>query len=306
MLPDQAMTQGELGANPAVSETVFFPIVSSVFFAFFRNTMEFPLGDATFAANGALPTTLPGTLTVCAGIAVPFTGNPACDSPAFITSTITTSQGTIPAVPTAWNGIMRYVKTANRFGGNAGDGQIINEITAWLNYLDVPGSVLVGSALVPAKLRPGPLQVPAGPGGRVDQANPFTYTTHGGSPLRFVLADITDSGRVLSSTPTELSLTEGASDITSLNGPWTTGRISISTSLLGNPDHWILSGIDARTENGSGLISMVSGHLTRRSGTGSESANPGVLTLQLPEPSLAIGLLAGVGMLAGLGRPKRG
>jgi hypothetical protein len=46
--------------------------------------------------------------------------------------------------------------------------------------------------------------------------------------------------------------------------------------------------------------------MLRRSGANTKSADAGILTVQLPEPAMAMGLLAGVGMLAGLGRRKMG
>ena len=67
-------------------------------------------------------------------------------------------------MPTNFSGLMRYTKTANRFGGVAGDTRSVNDGLLFINYAGIPASGLVGTALVPALKQPLEVELPFGPG----------------------------------------------------------------------------------------------------------------------------------------------
>jgi hypothetical protein len=88
---------------------------------------------------------------------------------------------------------------------------------------------------------------------------------------------------------------------TSTPGPWTTGKIVISQSNAGGDgEKFTLSGKDARTINGGGTISMVSGALSRRNASG-PNANRGWVRLDLvPVPGVPSMSWMGLAATAGL------
>ena len=69
------------------------------------------------------------------------------------------------------------------------------------------------------------------------------------------------------------------------------------------PSTWTNTGQDARNVAGEGMVSMVSGSIAARtlSGPGTQRT---MLTLQVPEPSMALGLFAGVAALVGVSRRR--
>ena len=84
--------------------------------------------------------------------------------------------------------------------------------------------------------------------------------------------------------------------VTSSKGyPWSTGFIKISQPAAGPPEVFWLSGTDMRV-SGIGNISLVSGALSTRALSG-PNANRGWLSLNLPEPTAALGAAAALGML---------
>ncbi len=291
MLPNQVLTIGQFGATAEAVRLPAFNITTMLFEVRFTHAGEFPDGTVTFGADVGIPSTLPDTLTVCPGVTLPLTGNPACDSPAFITST-TPNGGD---VPTNFSGLMRYTKTANRFGGVAADTRSVNGGAGWANYAGIPASGLVGTALVPALRLPLVVELPFGPG------IGFVARTHVQDNRQFVFADVTTAGLVNFSTPDTAMGTAPGLALPQLNGPWTTGRVTLSETGLPAQIHMI-EGTDTRTAAGNGIVSMVSGKLIDRGGATSTAIDRGFVTLALPEPGMALGALAGVGLLGVLAR----
>jgi hypothetical protein len=76
------------------------------------------------------------------------------------------------------------------------------------------------------------------------------------------------------------------------------GTVALST--------WTNSGQDQRTVGGQGMVNLVSGSMSKRTSAGFSSAGTErtMLTLQLPEPSMALGLIAGVMALVGVSRRR--
>jgi hypothetical protein len=78
--------------------------------------------------------------------------------------------------------------------------------------------------------------------------------------------------------------------------PWSTGFITISQPGAGPPEIFFLSGTDMRV-GGVGNLSMVSGALSLRALSG-PNANRGWVSLNLPEPTVALGGMGALAMLA--------
>jgi hypothetical protein len=78
--------------------------------------------------------------------------------------------------------------------------------------------------------------------------------------------------------------------------PWSTGFITISQPGAGPPEIFFLSGTDMRV-GGVGNLSMVSGALSLRALSG-PNANRGWISLNLPEPTVALGGMGALAMLA--------
>jgi hypothetical protein len=78
--------------------------------------------------------------------------------------------------------------------------------------------------------------------------------------------------------------------------PWTTGLITISQPAAAPPEIFFLSGTDMRVA-GVGNLSMVSGALSTRALSG-PNANRGWVSLNLPEPTMALGAAGALGVLA--------
>jgi hypothetical protein len=89
----------------------------------------------------------------------------------------------------------------------------------------------------------------------------------------------------------------------------TTGKVVVQALTPGgvNPiSTWTNTGNDQRTAGGQGMVNLVSGSLSVRTSSnvsvaGSERT---MLTLKLPEPSMALGLIAGVAALVGVSRRR--
>jgi hypothetical protein len=93
---------------------------------------------------------------------------------------------------------------------------------------------------------------------------------------------------------------------TSWGGPLTTGMVTVQLILTGPdalPSTYSNTGNDQRTVGGQGMVSLVSGSLASRNISGPGTSRT-LLTLQLPEPSMALGLIAGVALLVGVSRRR--
>jgi hypothetical protein len=99
----------------------------------------------------------------------------------------------------------------------------------------------------------------------------------------------------------------GAATSTSWGGPMTTGRVVVNAKNPGiSSTKWTNTGADQRTAGGKGQVSLVSGGLSVRTsfGVGTGGTERTMLTLKLPEPSMALGLLVGIAGLAGVSRRR--
>jgi hypothetical protein len=92
-------------------------------------------------------------------------------------------------------------------------------------------------------------------------------------------------------------------------GPMTTGQVVVQAfSAMAETalSTWTNTGNDQRTVGGQGMVNLVSGSISKRTSGGFSSAGTErtMLTLQLPEPSMALGLIAGVTALVGVSRRR--
>jgi hypothetical protein len=129
--------------------------------------------------------------------------------------------------------------------------------------------------------------------------------------------DMTTGGATVPTFPTP-TFTPGANDGTGLGrqatsttwaGPMTTGQVIVQAfSAMGTVplSTWTNTGNDQRTVGGQGMVNLVSGSMSKRTSAGFSSAGTErtMLTLQLPEPSMALGLIAGVTALVGVSRRR--
>ena len=92
---------------------------------------------------------------------------------------------------------------------------------------------------------------------------------------------------------------------TSWGGPLTTGMVTVQNIPGGTvlPSTWSNTGNDQRTVGGQGMVSLVSGSLSSRNISGPGTSRT-LLTLQLPEPSMALGLFVGMAALVGVSRRR--
>jgi hypothetical protein len=271
-------------------------------------------GPAHFQANGR-----PGaaTLTYCAGANVP--------EPIPATWTGSCS-GFTPLTPGGQPGaqiapvLTRYTKTTNQFGGVATQRQVERKGNlpgsagnTWLGRINFNNFVapytaaqMANTALIKvyptlpqnlvepvvwgAKFGAVVQRFGAAPGNMVS-----AFLTVNGAPQNTATVMVTPTG-------TNMGLVQTS---TSWGGPLTTGMVTVQVIAGGTvaPSTFTQTGNDQRTAGGQGMVSMVSGSIAARnlSGPGTQRT---MLTLQLPEPSMALGLVAGVAVLVGVSRRR--
>jgi hypothetical protein len=313
-------------------------------------------GPVLLKKNGRLGA---ANLTHCAGAIVPdpITANWQGGCIGFTPSTALGATGTqvTPA-------LVKYVATANQFGGAATQRQVRREGTGtnpnlggaptnkWLGIIrfnrKAPNSYTVSDFLVP---NPTPMSTT---GSAVSIAGtkptPKTYQTQpqdlievaawgadfgavvqrkGAPPGDLVQGRVTPGGgpfdvasQIIKTTGccTQFGPNNGAPTGTGLGkqatsttwaGPMTTGRVVVQAFVDGGTvpiSTWTNTGNDQRTVGGQGMVNLVSGSISRRTSdniavAGTERT---MLTLQLPEPSMALGLIAGVTALVGVSRRR--
>jgi hypothetical protein len=91
---------------------------------------------------------------------------------------------------------------------------------------------------------------------------------------------------------------------TTWGAPWTTGQVQVKWIAGGLPFTFTHTGNDQRGPGGNGSLSLVTGSMAARNVSG-PGANRQFVTLNLPEPSLGLGLFAGLGALAALARRRK-
>ncbi len=239
---------------------------------------------ATFKANGRSG---PPVLSFCPGGTQPgqtvFNGTGAFNPNCSVPSSAPTGVGSA-------NGVMRYSKTTNQFGGlGALAAQGTASLAVWLALPTTggaPGQVAFAADVIDA----------SGPGEPID-ASPDVGVLDGLVVKQ--LFGYTPSGIITATGATIIS----ASDVTQTawGGPLTTGQMKISVTANQGPipDIFTLTGSDTRDASGIGNITLVSGSISRTNLTGS-SATRNVVSLTItPEPaklaSAGFALLALVG-----------
>jgi hypothetical protein len=277
-------------------------------------------GTVMFAAGGRSGASV---VTACAGAvvvpgAVPGTFTGGCAGGFTPTTTGMGSGATgTQAVPA----LMRYTKTSNQFGGIASQRQVRRDNTAttnnWLgrinfNNLGLPYTAAEMAMTSIKKVYPTlpqnlvePVAWGAGFGAKVQRL--------GAAPGDLVSAFMTFNGKPLNTStvaPTTLGGGGTGKGIvqtsTSWGGPLTTGMVTVQlnpTVTQPPPETWVVTGTDARDAGGNGYISLVSGSVSARNVSGPGTART-FLTLAVPEPAMAAGLVAGVLALAGLARRR--
>lgn len=161
--------------------------------------------------------------------------------------------------------------------------------TVWINaFAKLPASAT--KALVAGASNPIGLAQPGAP-----LAAPAGTTMWGMGGLAAGLAGLvgpmgTILGSVFVAAPVPSNM------VTASKGfPWTTGLITVSQPAAAPAEIFFLSGTDMRVA-GVGNVSLVSGALSTRALSG-PNANRGWLSLNLPEPTAALGSAAALAML---------
>lgn len=276
-------------------------------------------GPVTFAPNGRAGNSV---LTTCAGALVPAVipanWQGGCNGATPTTTGLGSGGPGVQITPV----IVKYEKTANQFGGLATTRQVKRtpiiapgEAT-WLGRIRFNR---FGAIYTTVQMQ--------------DTINPKTYPTLQQNlvepvvwgaqfgqivqrigalvpPGDLVSGRITPGGAPVN-TATQIPIVVGggvgAATTTSYGGPMTTGRIVVSAMNPGAPTTiFTNTGSDQRTPNGQGQVSLVSGSLSVRTsfGVGVGGTERTMLTIKLPEPSMALGLVAGVVALAGVSRRR--
>jgi len=193
-------------------------------------------------------------------------------------------------------GFMRYNAIANQFGG---PGHPIFGGTANIALVGGLGAPCSGATCI-FQLQPN--TPPNAFGGPLGAASTFYRTPP--SPGAFTAA-VTPLGQITGiGSPVGLGQSDAG---THFAGPWTTGRVTVSMPGQFPPLLAMITGQDNRTPGGLGTISLVSGGIVKRTGgTAGDVPAFGWLNITVvPEPSVALQVSAGLGMLALLAGLRR-
>lgn len=335
---------GARHTTPFLVQVPLFPAPSHALFGVSTNIgQSFPGATLTYM-NGTFMETFGGpaqfrkggrpgmaTITHCAGGFVPAAPIPAtwdggCNASQPLTEFGSDANGGVPIAPVT----VKYEKTKNQFGGRASQRQVKRTSQAGVPPL---GNNWLGRIRF-NRFAPAPYTSVE----MLDTINPKTYPTLEQGlvepaawgddfgkllqrigalvpPGDLVSGRVTPAGRPVSPAtqviaPGGTGMGAGAQTSTTWGGPLTTGRVVISVMNAGQaPGVFTNTGSDQRTAGGMGQVSMVSGQMSLRTSPppvppqgGSERT---MLTIKLPEPSMALGLIAGAGLLAGVSRRRK-
>lgn len=199
------------------------------------------------------------------------------------------------------NGIMRYTKTTNQFGGIS-TGRTLGTAKVYFNVGALtpaqvpcagPGCVFGLSTVIP-----GTTGVAGGPfAGTVMNAAFETPTGIYTGSVGFN-GTILAVGNAVTAAGAGIPFTGQAA--TSAGGPLTTGKMTVSVTLVvgATPEIFKRTGIDARDAGGNGVIGLNSGAMSART-LSLGNANRTTLTLEIPEPSAIFAASAGLFALLG-------
>jgi hypothetical protein len=246
-------------------------------------------GSAMFSASGrsGLP-----TVSFCAGQS----GTPGNNF---------NGNCTAPADALGVNGLARFTRTKNQFGGTSvsrilGTAQVYFNVNG-LNLADVPCNG-PGCEFQISEVNPPLSGGTVGVAGDVFGAsamNPAFQT-----PTGVYTGSVGFNGTVLAVgnavTVAGVGLPFTGQAATSVGFPLTTGLLTISvTSVVGaSPEIFVRSGTDARDVNGNGVVAMVTGSMSARS-ISLGNANRTWVTYEIPEPSVLFSASAGLFVLFG-------
>ena len=208
---------------------------------------------------------------------------------------------TAPADGIGINGLARFTKTRNQFGGGGTRTRVLGTAKVYFNALglnlaDVP---CAGTGCEFQISRGSPPSAVVGGAFGVTQMNPAFQT-----PTGVYTGAVGFNGTIISVgnavTVAGAGIPFTGQAATSIGMPGTTGLLTLSvTSVVGaTPEIFARLGTDARTANGQGVIALVGGSMSARS-ISLGNANPSWLTYEIPEPSAIFGASAGLFALVG-------
>jgi hypothetical protein len=211
---------------------------------------------------------------------------------------------TAPADGIGINGLARFTKTVNQFGGVSRT-RVLGTAKVYFNkngfnLADVPCAGATCEFQI-SQAGPGSAAVGGGTFG-LTVMNPAFQTPTGlytgavgfNGTIISVGNAVTTGGTAMNGIP----FTGQAA--TSIGFPFTTGLLTISvTSVVGaTPEIFARAGTDARTANGQGVVALVTGSMSARS-ISLGNANPTWITYEIPEPSTIFAVSAGLFALFG-------
>jgi len=234
------------------------------------------------------------TVTYCAGAP----GSPGNNFNGFCTD---------PGKGVGVNGLARFTKTSNQFGG-VSTGRTLGTAKVYFNKdgLALINLPCTGCQFQLSTVIPGTTGVAGGPfGGTV--MNPAFQTATGvytgtigfnGTIIGFGNI-VTPGGGTTTVTGNGIYFTGQAAS--SVGFPLTTGKLTVSVTevLPGEPvEIWKRGGTDARTAGGNGVVALNTGAMSARS-ISKGNANRTWITYEIPEPSAILAASAGLLALFG-------
>ncbi len=206
--------------------------------------------------------------------------------------------------PGSFNGIARFTKTANQFGGTS-TGRTLGTAKVYFNDIGLNPALALpctGTSMCQFGLStviPGTAGVAGGTFAGSTTNDAFSTPTGVFTGTIGFNGTIINQGAAVTGAGSPLPFTgQGA---TSVGFPVTTGRLSITvTDVATNADTemWKRTGVDARDAGGNGVIALVTGSLSTRS-ISKANANRTWTTLEIPEPSAIFAASAGLFALFG-------
>jgi hypothetical protein len=206
-----------------------------------------------------------------------------------------------PANGIGINGLARFTKTRNQFGGISrtrvlGTAKVYFNADG-LNLGDLPCAGFDCRFFI-SEVHPASAAVDGGPFGVTVMIPAFQ------TPTGLYTGAVGFNGTILSVgdavTVAGAGIPFTGQAASSVGFPITTGMLTISvTSVVGaTPEIFARSGTDARTANGQGVVAMVTGSMSARS-ISLGNANPAWITYEIPEPSTIFSASAGLFALFG-------
>jgi hypothetical protein len=332
---------GARHSTPFLVQVPLYPAPSHALFGVSTNIgQSFPGVTATYM-NGALTENFGGpaefrkngrpgmpVINHCAGGYVPPAPiPPTWDGGCFMSTPLNSVGNPLPKIAPV---TIKYSRTANQFGGRASQKQIKRTSQAgvppignnWLGRIRFNRFAPAPYTSVEMLDSVNPKSYPTLEQGLVE---PAAWGDNFGKLLRrigavvppgdLVTGRVTPAGRpvnILTQVlkPGGTSAGAGAQTSTTWGGPMTTGQVIVNAKNVGlSSTIFTRTGSDQRTVGGMGQVSMVSGTASLRTSPPPFPPQGGqeqtMLTIKLPEPSMALGLIAGASLLAGVSRRRK-